>query len=99
MISAIICLSIGVCLGVLVMGLLAGGKCQDLQRQIDSQGLKCSECERVKCSNCYEVKQLKKSNAALRGDNKKMYQLHGNKGNARVLYDLWSQRNKVAAGE
>jgi hypothetical protein len=100
MISAIICLTIGVCLGVFVMGLLAGGKCQELQHQLDAKSIECIDCMRKKCGDCYEVRQLKKSNAALRGDNKKMYQLqHGNKGNARVLFDLWAQQNKVSQGE
>jgi hypothetical protein len=99
MISAL-CLVAGVVIGGVIVGLLAGGKCQQLQSQIDSKGLECAECERRKCANCFEVRQLKKSNAALRGDNRKMYALqHGNKGNARVLYDLWAQRNKVSMGE
>jgi hypothetical protein len=100
MITAAICLLIGVAIGAAVMGILAGGKCQQLQARLDDQTNDKVNFLRKACGDCYELKQLRKSNAALRGDNKKIHTIiQGNKGNARLLYDLWASKNTPLKGD
>jgi|WetSurMetagenome_2_1015567.scaffolds.fasta_scaffold1291086_1 uncharacterized membrane-anchored protein YhcB (DUF1043 family) len=100
MIIAAICLVVGIAIGVAIMWILAGGKCQELQNQIDKKTNDRADYMRQTCANCYELRQLRKSNAALRGDNKRMYNIGpGNKGNSRMLYDLWAEKNTLMKGD
>ena len=87
-------------IGIIVGGLLAGGKCQDLERQLCDKKLDNANYLRQACDSCYEIKQLRKANAALRGDNKKIHTLiQGDPKGARVLYDLWAAKNPVSGRE
>jgi len=65
----LICLVIGACIGAFGMGIIAGGKIESLQIQLDSLPID------GKCGDCDENKRLKKSCDALRGDNLRMYNI------------------------
>ena len=90
MITAIVCLIIGACIGAVGMGILAGSN-----RDCDTcEALREAQAEVLAMQETIDVLKTK-----LHNSNRKMYNIPRGSAGARILYDLWAPKNTPMKGD